>query len=79
MIADFEARVGTPIDFHQDGYLFLLSASNVRRSRKMALQRHTASIDGSPPPKPNSSRRADVEGCAARPPAPPTASPIPTA
>jgi len=25
MMADFEARVGTPIDFHQDGYLFLLS------------------------------------------------------
>ncbi len=25
MMADFEARVGTPIDFHQDGYLFLVS------------------------------------------------------
>ena len=25
MIANFEAIVGTPIDFHQDGYLFLLS------------------------------------------------------
>lgn len=25
MIANFEAVVGTPIDFHQDGYLFLLS------------------------------------------------------
>ena len=30
MMADFEARVGTPIDFHQDGYLFLVSkTSNV--------------------------------------------------
>jgi sarcosine oxidase subunit beta len=27
MIANFEAIVGTPIDFHQDGYLFLLSRS----------------------------------------------------
>ena len=25
MIANFEAVVGTPVDFHQDGYLFLLS------------------------------------------------------
>ena len=30
MMANFEAVVGTPIDFHQDGYLFLLSkAANV--------------------------------------------------
>jgi sarcosine oxidase subunit beta len=41
MIADFEGRVGTPIDFHQDGYLFLLSkASNVETFQKnMALQK----------------------------------------
>ena len=41
MMADFEARVGTPIDFHQDGYLFLVSkAANVAAFEKnMALQR----------------------------------------
>jgi sarcosine oxidase subunit beta len=41
MIANFEAVVGTPIDFHQDGYLFLLSKSaNVEAFRKnVALQR----------------------------------------
>jgi sarcosine oxidase subunit beta len=40
MIADFEAVVGAPIDFHQDGYLFLLSKSaNVEAFRKnVALQ-----------------------------------------
>jgi sarcosine oxidase subunit beta len=27
LMADFEARVGTPIDFHRDGYLFLVSRS----------------------------------------------------
>jgi len=41
MMADFEARVGTPIDFHQDGYLFLVSkAANVAAFEKnIALQR----------------------------------------
>ena len=41
MMADFEARIGTPIDFHQDGYLFLVSkAANVAAFEKnMALQR----------------------------------------
>lgn len=41
MIANFEAVVGTPIDFHQDGYLFLLSKSaDVEAFRKnVALQR----------------------------------------
>ena len=41
MMADFEAQVGAPIDFHQDGYLFLVSkAVNVAAFEKnMALQR----------------------------------------
>jgi sarcosine oxidase, subunit beta len=41
MMADFEARVGTPIDFHQDGYLFLVSkAANVAAfEQNIALQR----------------------------------------
>lgn len=35
MMKDFEARVGVPIDLHQDGYLFLLSkAANVAAFRK---------------------------------------------
>ncbi|MEO8679843.1 MAG: FAD-binding oxidoreductase [Vicinamibacterales bacterium] len=40
MMADFEARVGLPIDFHQDGYLFLVSkAANEATFRKnVALQ-----------------------------------------
>jgi len=40
MIANFEEVVGTPIDFHQDGYLFLLSkAADVETFRKnVALQ-----------------------------------------
>lgn len=40
MMANFEAVVGTPIDFHQDGYLFLLStAAQVATFRKnVALQ-----------------------------------------
>lgn len=40
MMADFEARVGTPIDFHRDGYLFLVSkAANVAAfERNIALQ-----------------------------------------
>ncbi len=40
MMADFEARVGTPIDFHQDGYLFLVSkTANVATFlRNIALQ-----------------------------------------
>ncbi|HEX4912875.1 MAG TPA: FAD-binding oxidoreductase [Vicinamibacterales bacterium] len=40
MIANFEEIVGTPIDFHQDGYLFLLSRSaSVDAFRKnVALQ-----------------------------------------
>jgi glycine/D-amino acid oxidase-like deaminating enzyme len=38
---DFEARVGTPIDFHQDGYLFLVSkTANVATFlRNIALQK----------------------------------------
>ncbi len=41
MMADFEARVGMPIDFHRDGYLFLVSkAGNVAAfERNIALQR----------------------------------------
>jgi sarcosine oxidase, subunit beta len=41
LMADFEARVGTPIDFHQDGYLFLVSkAANVAAfEQNIALQR----------------------------------------
>ena len=41
MMADFEARVGVPIDFHQDGYLFLVSkSSNVATfQQNIALQR----------------------------------------
>lgn len=41
VMADFEARVGTPIDFHQDGYLFLVSKpSNVAIfQQNIALQR----------------------------------------
>ena len=40
MIARFEDIVGVPIDFHQDGYLFLLSKSaNVETFKKnVALQ-----------------------------------------
>jgi len=40
MMADFEARVGTPIDFHQDGYLFLVSkpANVATFLRNIALQ-----------------------------------------
>lgn len=40
MIANFEEIVGTPIDFHQDGYLFLLSrsASVVAFRKNVALQ-----------------------------------------
>jgi sarcosine oxidase subunit beta len=41
MMADFESRVGAPIDFHQDGYLFLLSktASVAAFQQNVALQR----------------------------------------
>jgi len=41
MMRDFEARVGVPIDFHQDGYLFLVSKTgNVAAFlRNIALQR----------------------------------------
>lgn len=41
MMADFEARVGTPVDFHQDGYLFLVSkTANVATFlRNIALQK----------------------------------------
>lgn len=41
MMRDFEARVGTPIDFHQDGYLFLVSkAAHVTAfEQNIALQR----------------------------------------
>ena len=41
VMADFEARVGVPIDFHQDGYLFLVSkASNTAAfQQNIALQR----------------------------------------
>ncbi|MEZ5289087.1 MAG: FAD-dependent oxidoreductase [Vicinamibacterales bacterium] len=40
MMRDFEARVGPPIDFHQDGYLFLVSrAANVAAfQQNIALQ-----------------------------------------
>jgi glycine/D-amino acid oxidase-like deaminating enzyme len=41
LMRDFERIVGTPIDFHQDGYLFLLSkSSNIETFKKnVALQR----------------------------------------
>ncbi|MCC7033407.1 MAG: FAD-binding oxidoreductase [Acidobacteria bacterium] len=41
MMADFEARAGTPIDFHRDGYLFLVSkTANVTTFlRNVALQK----------------------------------------
>jgi sarcosine oxidase subunit beta len=41
MMADFEARVGTPIDFHQDGYLFLVSKTShvTAFQQNIALQR----------------------------------------
>jgi sarcosine oxidase subunit beta len=41
LMADFEARVGIPIDFHQDGYLFLVSrTANVDAfQQNIALQR----------------------------------------
>ncbi len=41
MMADFEARVGTPIDFHQDGYLFLVSkaANEATFLKNVELQR----------------------------------------
>ena len=41
LMADFADRVGTPIDFHQDGYLFLLSrqATVATFQANMALQR----------------------------------------
>jgi sarcosine oxidase, subunit beta len=41
MMAEFETRVGTPIDFHQDGYLFLVakSANVAAFERNIALQR----------------------------------------
>ena len=43
MIAQFEERVGTPVDFHQDGYLFLLSsmaAVDTFRKNVALQQRH---------------------------------------
>jgi sarcosine oxidase, subunit beta len=41
MMADFEARVGTPIDFHQDGYLFLVSRAGNEATflKNVALQK----------------------------------------
>ena len=46
MMADFEARVGTPIDFHQDGYLFLLSkAANVSAFEKNAALQRSMGVD----------------------------------
>src|SRR4026208_66569 len=41
LMKDFASIVGTPIDFHQDGYLFLLSKSaNIETFRKnVALQK----------------------------------------
>jgi len=41
MMADFEARVGAPIDFHQDGYLFLVSkaANEATFLKNVALQK----------------------------------------
>jgi len=47
LMKNFEAIVGTPIDFHQDGYLFLLSTSaNVEQfKRNVALQqRHGVDV-----------------------------------
>src|ERR1041384_6852782 len=47
LMKNFEAIVGAPIDFHQDGYLFLLSkSSNVETFKKnVALQqRHGVDV-----------------------------------
>jgi sarcosine oxidase subunit beta len=46
MLADFEARVGSPIDFHQDGYLFLVSkSSNVAAFQKNITLQRSMGVD----------------------------------
>ena len=46
MMSRFEETVGAPIDFHQDGYLFLLSrASNVAAFRKNVELQRSLGID----------------------------------
>src|SRR5687768_18183779 len=46
MIARFEEVVGVPIDFHQDGYLFLLSkAANVETFKRNVALQHRHGID----------------------------------
>ena len=46
MMANFEAVVGTPIDFHQDGYLFLLSkATNVATFLKNVQLQKSRGVD----------------------------------
>jgi sarcosine oxidase subunit beta len=46
LMKDFEQIVGTPIDFHQDGYLFLLSKSaNVETFRKNVALQKTHGVD----------------------------------
>ncbi len=48
MMADFEAQVGWPVDFHRDGYLFLVSksANEAAFRRNIELQRaHGVDVD----------------------------------
>jgi sarcosine oxidase, subunit beta len=46
VMADFEARVGTPIDFHQDGYLFLVSrTSNVTAFQQNIARQRSMGVD----------------------------------
>lgn len=83
MMADFEARVGTPIDFHRDGYLFLVSkTANVATFlRNIALQQEMGvGVQWLSPRKRPPSRRASTsKACAAPRGAPPMAWRIRTA
>lgn len=52
MIADFEARVGVPVDFHRDGYLFVVSkaANEAAFRRNIELQRaHGVNVEWTTP------------------------------
>ena len=46
LMKDFERIVGTPIDFHQDGYLFLLSkAANIETFKKNVTLQQKHGVD----------------------------------
>jgi len=78
LMKDFERIVGTPIDFHQDGYLFLLSKSSNLETfkRNIALQqRHGVDVRWVT----NDEARELSPASRARRIAPPTVSPIRTA